>query len=94
MAAQQFTNTGRGALICYDRSGAELLIERNATVVADLDTDHPPIRTWIDSGMLTITGDAAVAGEREAAEALAAELAASAPASSITITAGEPRPVS
>lgn len=94
MAAQNFKNTGRGALICYDRSGREVLFERGKTETADLDTEHPPIRDWIEHGMLTPTGTATASGEREAAEALAAQLAAEAQPGSINIIAGEPRPIS
>ncbi len=104
MAAAEYHNPGRGTLICYDRAGREVYIEGRQKVVADLDTEHPPIKAWLTEGLLARTGDASALEQREAAEAQAAAIeaerqaalrrAAEAQAGTIEIIAGEPRPLS
>lgn len=94
MAAADYRNTGRGALICYDRAGRETYIGAGATITADIDTGHPPIKAWFDEGRLVMAGEASLVAQREAAEALAAKLEAEAQPASVQIIAGEPRPIS
>ncbi|MBK8199228.1 MAG: hypothetical protein IPK75_12765 [Acidobacteria bacterium] len=105
MAAAKFTNKGNGALIFYDRRGAEVYLERGGSVTCDIDVDHPPIRAWLNEGRMVRDGEAdpaelARAATEEASRLEAqrrdtdARLAADAQAGSVTIIAGDPRPIS
>lgn len=105
MAAAQYRNTSLGALIFYDRRGAEVYLDRGKTVTCDVDTSHPPIRAWFVAGMIELTGGADPAELARLAFEEAARLelirleaearvADDAQAGSVTIIPGEPRPIS
>lgn len=104
MAIALFTNNARGALIFYDRRGVEIYLERGDSKSADVDTNHPPIKAWLDEGMMlqgpADTGEITAAAQEEAArleaqrQANEERIAADPQADLVTIIAGEPRPIS
>ena len=104
MALAKFTNTSLGGLIFYDRRGAEIYLERRESKTADVDTNHPPIKAWLEEGMIlqspADTGEITVAAQEEAARLEAQRsaneerIAADPQADLVTIIAGEPRPIS
>lgn len=105
MAAEYVNGKRFGALIFFDRRNAEIVLEAGQSRTCDIDEAHPPIKAWLDDGLLKRTGEADVAEQaRAAAEeaaaleaqriALDAQRAADAQAGTIEIITGDPRPLS